>query len=419
VRTETHVAIELAQGGEARFIPLRVAECRPPALWRAFQWIPFAGRYAAGLAELLAALTPQAAGPAETVPAQPRAPQTGSVGDRPERGSPPGTRPEPVEGPRSMPAAASTSSASVSSPKPVQGPPAVLTLTAPIRLELVRIPAGEFLMGSNPTVDKDADADEQPQHRLYLPDFYIGKVPVTNAQFAAFAKAVGYKTQAEERGFGWAWTESQGEWLKGADWCHPRGPQTGIAEKADHPVVQVSWHDAVAFCRWLSEATGQPFRLPSEAEWEKAARGPVAGSAPSTSSGREPTGSGRGRIYPWGDEPPDKARCNFGQNVGDTTPVGQYAAGETPDTGVLDLAGNVWEWTGSLWGKYWQGPDFGYPYDPNDGREDQAAPDSVFRVLRGGSWSASQLGVRCAIRNWDHPDPCLGGRGFRVVRSSP
>ena len=96
--------------------------------------------------------------------------------------------------------------------------------------------------------------------------------------------------------------------------------------KETHPVTHVTWDDAAAFCRWLSEATGQEFRLPTEAEWEKAARGTT------------------GRLYPWGDEPPDKNRCNFNQNVGDTTPVGQYPRGATPDTGVLDLAGNVWEW---------------------------------------------------------------------------
>ena len=156
--------------------------------------------------------------------------------------------------------------------------------------------------------------------------------------------------------------------MKGADWRHPRGPGTDIAQKADHPVVQVSWADAVAFCRWLGEA----FRLPTEAEWEKAARGLVVGAA------TRPIGqSARGRIYPWGDEPPDANRCNFARNIGDTTPVGQYGRGATPDYGVLDLAGNVWEWTGSLWGKSGDKPDFGYPYHPGDGRENQAAPSDV------------------------------------------
>ena len=108
-------------------------------------------------------------------------------------------------------------------------------------------------------------------------------------------------------------------------------------------MVNVSWDDAVDFCRWLSEATHRSFRLPSEAEWEKAARG------------------SDGRIYPWGNQAPDEKRCNFGTKVGDTTPVGKYPDGASP-CGALDMAGNVWEWTGSIYKPY--------PYAPDDGRED-------------------------------------------------
>ena len=351
VRTETNIAIELAQHGEARFFPLRVADCRPPVLWSAFQRIDFAGQFANGMSQLLRVLGGDAR---ENV--------------RPSLAFPPAL-------------------------------PAIITLEQPIRLELVRIPAGEFLMGSDPAVDKDAFDDEKPQHRVTLPDFYIGKVPVTNAQFELFAKAKGYKTAAEEAGFGWVWTDKW-EQVKGADWRHPRGPKTGISGKADHPVVQVSWHDAVAFCRWLSEAAGQEFRLPTEAEWEKAARGTT------------------GRLYPWGNEPPDQDRCNFNRNVGDTTPVGQYPRGATPGTGVLDLAGNVWEWTRSLWGKSVEKPDFGYPYDPKDGREYQDAPNEVLRVVRGGAWFTNQKGVRCAYRHGSLPDRRYDDYGFRVARSS-
>ena len=146
----------------------------------------------------------------------------------------------------------------------------LLTIESPIHLELVRVPAGEFLMGSDPKVDKDASADEQPQHRLYLPEFYIGKYPVTNEQYAAFVKAA---RQAAPQ-----------------HWKNGQIP----AGKGDHPVVDVSWQDAVAFCRWLSQASGKAIRLPTEAEWEKAARG------------------SDGRIYPWGNDPPTKELCNFG-----------------------------------------------------------------------------------------------------------
>ena len=166
-------------------------------------------------------------------------------------------------------------------------------------------------MGSDPARDKQAYDDEQPQHRLALPEFYIGKCPVTNEQYAAFIRATG---QA-----------APGHWKNG---------QTP-ADRNGHPVVNVSWKDAVAFGQWLSQASGKVTRLPTEAEWEKAARG------------------SDGRIYPWGNDPPTKELCNFNNNVDGTTPVGQYQAGASP-CGALDMAGNVWEWTGSL--------DRPYPY---------------------------------------------------------
>ncbi len=279
-------------------------------------------------------------------------------------------------------------------------PPALIRLEKPLRLELIRIPAGEFLMGSDPAVDKDARDDEQPQHRVYLPDFYIGKVPVTNVLFEAFVKASGYQTSAEKAGFGWVWAGTKGDQVKGADWRHPRGPETGITAKADHPVVQVSWEDAVAFCRWLSEATGQEFRLPTEAEWEKAARGLAAG-------------SGGARIYPWGDEPPDKDRCNFNRVVDDTTPVGQYPRGATPDYGLLDMAGNVWEWCSDWY------DEKAYGARPDRGTRNPAGPESgQYRVLRGGSWYNAGNIVRCADRYGASPVRWIDALGFRVARSS-
>ncbi len=237
--------------------------------------------------------------------------------------------------------------------------------------EWVEIPAGAFLMGSDPKTDKDADNDEQPQHEVNLPAFSIARVPITNAQYALFVQATGHAPPEH--------------WRNGRV---PRGKEL-------HPVVNVSWYDAMAYCRWLSEVTGKRITLPSEAEWEKAARG------------------ADGRIYPWGNTF-EAGRCNSGElGLGDTTPVGIFPAGASP-YGVLDLSGNVWEWTRSLWGKDWGKPDFGYPYDPIDGRENLDASRDVARVLRGGSFDDLSL-ARAAPRNRLFPNFRHWYHGFRVV----
>lgn len=135
------------------------------------------------------------------------------------------------------------------------------------RLELVRVPAGEFLMGSDKAKDKRAHEDELPQHRVYLDEYFIGKYPVTVAQFAAFVKATNYKTTAEQQGSSYVYTGSTWEVVEGTNWRHPRGPKSDVSQKQDHPVTCVSWDDAMAFCKWLSEASGREVRLPSEAQW--------------------------------------------------------------------------------------------------------------------------------------------------------
>jgi toxoflavin biosynthesis protein ToxD len=259
---------------------------------------------------------------------------------------------------------------------------------------MVPIPAGSFRMG---TLDADRSglatryggtresyAEESPQHELWLPAFAIAEVPATNALYALFQQATG-----AHRPITW-----------------------GLAlpdELRDHPVVDVSWHEAQAFCDWLREQTGRRYRLPTEAEWEKAARG------------------SDGRAFPWGNTF-DLDRCNVRESgLGITTPVGSYPAGASP-AGVLDMAGSVWEWTQSL-----QAP---YPYRADDGRngseprierhtprflqrllrvapEHAPPPIETRRVIRGGCFANPEGFARCACRLRLQPErrtPFLGIR---------
>lgn len=242
------------------------------------------------------------------------------------------------------------------------------------------IPPGEFWMGSDKDKDPLAYDGATPQHKVYLPSYRIARYPVTVAQFAQFSKATGYQTAAEKEGWAYSFISSSWQQIKGAYWAHPRGPEGDVQNKANHPVTCVSWVDVNEFCRWAG------VRLVSEAEWEKAARGIDD------------------RIYPWGNEAPDEVRCNFNRNINDTTSVNYYPQGKS-FYGVWDMAGNVWEWTHSLYK--------GYPYDPNDGREDPAAVGR--RVVRGGSWNDNSDYVRSAYRGHVVIDSRSDNVGFRVV----
>ena len=237
----------------------------------------------------------------------------------------------------------------------------------------VEVPGGEFWMGG------EMYDDEKPVHRVRLDHFWIARTPVTNAQYQLFVEATS--------------SRPPDHWENGHP---PKG-------KESHPVVYVSWHDALAYCQWLSEAVGKAITLPSEAEWEKAARG--------DSDKRE---------YPWGKW--QQGRANTAELVlGNTTPVGIFLDGSSP-YGALDLSGNVLEWTRSLWGPRDEKRrttvlKFPYPYDPVDGRENMEAGDDVRRVLRGGCFFSSQFYARCAYRR--SGDPLFRGEydGFRVVIS--
>jgi len=227
---------------------------------------------------------------------------------------------------------------------------------------LVYVPAGEFWMGC-PDGDVAANDDERPWHELSMEAFWIGQTEVTNAQYAACV--------------------ADGECSPpAADWSCSRDSYYGDPAYADYPVVNVSWHQAVEYADWVGG------RLPTEAEWEYAARGPA------------------GSTYPWGEDPPTDTLLNYGYNYldGDTTPVGSYPQGASW-CGALDMAGNVWEWVSSLYQPY--------PYDPDDGREDLEIAGN--RIVRGGSFGDYDLDVRSTFRHeWSPHEPHCS-KGFRVV----
>jgi formylglycine-generating enzyme required for sulfatase activity/uncharacterized caspase-like protein len=241
---------------------------------------------------------------------------------------------------------------------------------------MVYVPAGKFLMGSTED-DEDADDDELPQHTVTLDAFWIDKHEVTNAQYAAFLNAEGNQ---EEGGVTWLEADSDAVRIHERD-----GVWEVDSGYADHPVVMVSWYGARAYAAWVGG------RLPTEAEWEKAARGT------------------EGQLYPWGNEVPTSDLSNFSWNVGGTTPVGSYSpAGDSP-YGCADMAGNVWEWVHD-----WYGGDY---YSVSPGSNPQGPASGTYRVLRGGAFLDLPNLVRCAVRDWYSPYDRNDHLGFRVVVS--
>ena len=276
-----------------------------------------------------------------------------------------------------------------------------LTLTAEVALELMYVPASEFLMGSDRASDPQAADRELPQHKLFLHAHFIGRAPVTVAQFEAFVQATGYQTTAEQYGHGYNLVDNQWKEVKGAHWRAPHGSENIVRQKSAHPVTLVSWYDALAFCVWVTDVTQCRVYLPSEAEWEQAARGT------------------EGLIYPWGNDKPTAMLCNFDRNVKDTTPVGQYSPQGDSPMGCADMAGNVIEWTRSLWGKDIQTPEFGYPYSEHRlERENAEAANDVRRVVRGGAWDDDSEGIRSAHRFSNPPVSRNDILGFRVATPS-
>jgi formylglycine-generating enzyme required for sulfatase activity len=243
------------------------------------------------------------------------------------------------------------------------------------------VAAGVFWMGNTKATDVMAYGNESPQHRLHLPAFAISQYPITNSQYAAFVHDGGYQTQWQH-----CWTVDGWQWRVENSIDNPQRYGDPY-DLPNHPVVGVSWYEALAFCAWLSHQLGRTVRLPSEAEWEKAARG------------------ANGRRYPWGDKL-TREHANYAETGSKSTSVvGIFPKGASP-SGALDMAGNVWEWTSSLFKDY--------PYDPNDGREDPAA--AARRVVRGDSFVFNLSSVRSAVRYRSVLDlRRYNDVGFRVV----
>ncbi len=262
---------------------------------------------------------------------------------------------------------------------------AAVSLAPPVAAEtlpghgfgLVDIPGGRFVMG-----DTEGDANEVRRAVTVAP-FRVMQLEVTNEQFVRFAAASGRVTDPERSGAGYVWN-LRWRLVPGADWRHPEGLDSGLDGRMEHPVVQVSARDAAAFCAFYG------LRLPSEEEWEYAARG------------------ADGRRFPWGDTPPEedgRRRANFGTvqccapDAGDgyarTAPVGRFPSGASP-FGLLDMAGNVWEWTAS----------------PFPGRP-------AYVALRGGGWGNDPYCLRTAYRHGNPPDIGLDMVGFRCAADAP
>jgi formylglycine-generating enzyme len=292
-------------------------------------------------------------------------------------------------------------------------------ITNSIGMELVLIPPGEFMMGGTEPAEELVKAfaaynrkpeffkDEYPRHKVRITKaFYLGKHEVTRGDFRKFVEDTGYKTEPEKDGEGgWGYNPLTGH-CEGRD-LHFSWQNTGFKQTDEHPVINVTWNDALAFCRWLGRKEGKTYRLPTEAEWEYACRGQTA---TRYHNGDDPDGldevanvlDAKGRTtFPHVQEltffPADNPKF--------TIPAGSKKPNRF---GLYDLHGNVWEWCAD-----WYGADY-YSKSPVD---DPAGPDTGDRrVRRGGGWNSFPLWARASFRNWNSPVTRCVNLGFRIVR---
>jgi len=299
------------------------------------------------------------------------------------------------------PVASTARQTMASAPQQPQAPPA--TLVGNDGAAMLLVPAGEFLMGSDAddlvrfALQQELVEDEMPRHRVSLDAFYMDQYEVTNAHFHQCVHATGYRTQAEREDWGWGDTGEDWGPVTGATWRTPLGPGSSLIGLEQHPVVQVSQEDAKAYCAWAGK------RLPTEAEWEKAARGTD------------------GRMYPWGEQF-EGTRLNFcdaqcprqwhdptaHDGYRSTAPVGHYAGDQSP-YGVSDMAGNVREWVADWYDETY------YKHSPPRNPLGPAAGEQA--VLRGGGWVNTARNVRVPFRSRLEPAQRYGYVGFRCAKT--
>jgi len=303
-----------------------------------------------------------------------------------------------------------TTTAVVNLPTPTTSPTTTTIISNPTQFNktitvgdgsiLVNVPEGEFLMGLTadqlnailricPNCNPAELVDTSPQRKIYLDSYWISQNEITNQQFARFVAATGYQTTAENKGGGYVYSpiiDEKPPYINGADWQHPFGPTSNIIGREQNPVVQVSWDDASAYCIWAG------MRLPTEAEWEKAARGE------------------QGQLFTWGNSPPNSNLLNYNHENHGPINVASYSASLSP-YGLYDMAGNVWEWVSDFYldTYYQQMPDRN-PTGPTSGEG---------HPFRGGSWASDYDGnlilVTTVYRLWNYSNNRSNVIGFRCA----
>jgi len=264
------------------------------------------------------------------------------------------------------------------------------------RCDMVSIPGGTYAMGTDHGMPF-----EGPVHRVTVHAFWMDRCAVTNREFARFVAATGHRTESEKQGWSGVFDTKAHEWrpVKGADWRHPEGPASSIDGRQDEPVVHVSWDDAVAYARWAGK------RLPTEAEFEWAARGGRTGAEYAWGDTLRP--GGRDMANTWQGEFPTHDEGTDGYRR--VAPVGRFPPN---GYGLFDIAGNVWEWTSD-----WFSEDY---FRTASGAVDPTGPESgTEKAIRGGSWLCAGnycAGYRVAARQHSPRDSGLNNVGFRCVR---